>query len=155
MLFLAGFIITTTTLADTEINQDTIKTTQEAVTPVKSQNLPSHEDILVKYANLYGASSTELIKVVRCESGFQDGIVGDSGRSIGVAQFARGTFTQYSKQLGEKLDYNSSYDQLKLMSYMFSINKADHWTAHRALKNGGEYTFYSSFEQRWITSYCK
>lgn len=148
-IILANLINNTITLADVNNTQQT----QENVSTVA--NLPLYEKVAIKYSSLYGASSTEVIKVMQCESGFKMEAVGDSGKSNGIAQFNKGTFEQYSKQLGEKLDYNSLYDQIKLMSYMFSINKGNHWTAYRALKNGGTYTFYSSVEKQWITSYCK
>ena len=100
-------------------------------------------EMVDKYAIQYGVNQTIFKKVMYCESGGKPAPKGhnDGGRAYGIMQFHRPTFDSYSKKLGEKLDYKSYNDQIKLAAYMFSIGEANHWTAYRALMNGGVYIF--------------
>ena len=108
------------------------------------------------FADLYGVDSNLVQKIVQCESKGNKNAKGDFNKANGIAQFWEETFNRMSKILGEKLDYNSSYDQIKLLS--FAMSKPDlarEWTSYRAIKNGGSYTFYSKQYKKTLTVYCK
>lgn len=108
-----------------------------------------------KYSQYYGIDESVFKKVMWCESNNKPYKVGDGGRARNVLQFHKGTFDSYAKKLGEPLDYDSYHDQIKLGAYMFSIGEANHWTAYRAIKNGGTYSFYSTLLERHYTVTCK
>jgi hypothetical protein len=108
-----------------------------------------------KYAKQYGVDPVIFKKVMFCESHNKQSAIGDSGRAVGVFQFHKGTFDGYAKKLGKTLDINSYRDQIELAAYMFSIGEARHWTAYRAVMNGGTYSFYSTLLQKHYTVACK
>lgn len=111
------------------------------------------------FANVYGVDSSLIKKVVQCESQGSQNAVGDSGRSKGIAQFQKPTWDalvdKYQEQYNEELDYASSHDQLKLLTFSVATGYGNRWTAYRAIKNGGKYSFYSSQLKKHFTVYCK
>lgn len=107
------------------------------------------------FATLYGTDSSVVKKVVECESGGYHKAVGDGGRSNGIAQFQKSTFLRMEKKMGEDLNYDSSSDQIKLLTYAISQGWGNEWTAYRAIKNGGRYAFYSSQLKKHFVVYCK
>lgn len=111
------------------------------------------------FANLYGVDSRLVSKVIECESDGQHEAVGDGGRSRGIGQFQKPTFESleelYFKEYNEYLDYESEFDQIKLLTWSIANGHGRNWTAYRAIKNGGTYTFYSKQMKRWYTVYCK
>lgn len=129
--------------------------------PIKEQVVipePIHltqSEVIQKYSNIYAVSAETLTKVMMCESNLDNSKIGDNGLAIGIAQFHQPTFDNFSKQLGEDLDIKNEEHQIKLMAYAFSKGDANHWTAYRALKNGGTYTFYSKKLGKWFTVICK
>lgn len=99
-------------------------------------------EIIRYFTSLYGSDYDLVMSVLSCESGFRM-VEGDGGRSYGHAQYFLETFTRHSKALGETLNYESSFDQLKLISFSFSHSEAyrREWTTYRAIQNGGTYIF--------------
>jgi hypothetical protein len=85
----------------------------------------------------------------------------DGGYGLGVTGIHKKTFEGwlplYQKENGETLDYGSSYDQLKMMSWAFSKGNSyrNQWTTYVAYKRGGEYSFFSKLLQKHFTVYCK
>lgn len=73
-------------------------------------------------------NAAELRGVAWCESTHRPYAVGDGGRAVGIMQFHRPTFDMYSKQMGEELNYESSYDQIKVADYMWNKGLQRHWT---------------------------
>lgn len=67
-----------------------------------------------------------------CESGGRN-VYGDGGHAKGVFQYWQPTWDAFSKELGEKLDRDSTYDQIKLTAYAFSKGYQKHWTCYRML----------------------
>lgn len=123
--------------------------------PLKiSEELPLEKQVEL-FTLVYGGDAELNKKVIRCESGWDVKADGDGGISLGVAQFQLESFNRMSKAFGEKLDYNSSYDQLKLFVWAMNNGYAREWTAYRAIKNGGTYSFYSKQLGRHFTVYCK
>lgn len=107
------------------------------------------------YSNLYGADKQIVSKVIQCESKGNHSAVGDSGLSRGIGQFQKPTFINLSNKLGEELDYNSSHDQIKLMTWSIANGYGNNWTSYRAIQNGGSYSFYSSQLKKHFTVICK
>lgn len=88
-----------------------------------------------KYAQQYQIDASVFKKVMWCESSNRPDAIGDNGKAVGVMQFHKETFDEQSKLLGEELDYNSTKDQIKLASWMFSKNKQSHWTCYNKVTN--------------------
>jgi len=79
-------------------------------------------ELLTYYSNLYGAPEADLRLVGVCESGLRQVTNPNDGGSpsIGIFQYKVGTWSRYSKLLGEELDINSIHDQIKLTSFIFA-----------------------------------
>lgn len=107
------------------------------------------------YSLMYGVDKNLSSKVIQCESHYNINAVGDEGRSRGIAQFQEPSFNRLSRLMGEELDYNSSHDQIKLMVWSIANGHGMEWTAYRAIKNGGTYSFYSKQLQKHFTVVCK
>lgn len=106
------------------------------------------------FATLYGADSRIVKRVVDCESNGLHSAKGDGGRSVGIAQFQKATFLDLEYKMGEDLNYSSSFDQLKLLTWSIANGHGNRWTAYRALKNGGVYSFHSTQLNRDFTVRC-
>jgi hypothetical protein len=137
---------------------------QIPITPTKTEEVTVQSEPEVplspveyadKYAAQYGIDASVFKKVMWCESNNRQEARGDSNRAIGVYQFHKGTFDMYSKKLGKTLDIYSYRDQIELAAYMFSIGEARHWTAYRAVINGGTYSFYSNMLGKHFIVTCK
>lgn len=108
------------------------------------------------YSDLYGSDYNLVMSVLDCESDFRM-VSGDGGRSFGIGQFSKETFARHSKLLGESLDYYSKHDQAKLVSYIYSLGRNDlmrEWSTYVAIERGGEYSFWSSVNNRHYTVQC-
>lgn len=130
------------------IVSETIKITEQ---PISAQ--------IDYFATLYGTDSSVVKQVVECESNGYHGAVGDGGRSKGIAQFQKPTWDYllgvYKKKYNEELDYKSSFDQIKLLTFSIAEGHGNRWTAFRAIMNGGKYSFYSSQLKKSFVVYCK
>lgn len=111
------------------------------------------------FAQQYGVDSLLVKKIIKCESRWDINAEGDSGLSNGIAQFQKSTFERMEKEFVKDyrhdLDYNSSFDQIKLLSYAISKGWGNEWTAYRAIKNGGTYSFCSKQLKKCFKVYCK
>jgi len=121
---------------------------------VISPELPLEKQVEL-FTLVYGGDVELNKKVIKCESNGKQTAVGDSGLSRGIAQFQKPTFDRLSKKFGEELNYNSSYDQLKLMVWSIANGYGSNWTAYRAIKNGGTYSFYSKQLKKHFTVTCR
>lgn len=122
--------------------------------PIKiSEDLPIEKQVEL-FTLVYGGDVELNKKVIKCESGWNVKANGDGGISLGIAQFQLESFNRMSKAFGEKLDYYSSYDQLKLFVWAMNNGYAREWTAYRAIKNGGTYSFYSNQLKKHFTVKC-
>lgn len=120
--------------------------------PTKTQTTA---EMVQYFADQDGYSNAILSKVGSCESGLDQNAVGDHGEAIGTFQFHQQTFDYLSQKMGEELDINSQYDQIKLAAWALANGYGNEWTTYRAIQNGGSYTFYSQGENRYITVDCK
>lgn len=124
--------------------------------PIDPKTL-SPKEVITYYSNLYGADEALLLKMAECESGFNQGSLGDSGRAVGIYQYHAGTFKHYAKLFGQELDYYSAHDQAMLTAWL-SVNKPEslnEWTSYRAIRNGGTYAFYSKLLQKHFVVTCE
>lgn len=121
---------------------------------IKTPNLTIEQQITY-FSELYRADTDIVEKVIQCESRGKVDAVGDSGRSIGIAQFQKPTFKMLSDKLGEELDFNSSHDQIKLLSWSIANGYGKNWTAYRAIQNGGTYSFYSNQLKKHFKVTCR
>ena len=130
------------------------KVIAEPIEIINPLNLTT-KDQVVYFSKLYGGDSKIALRVMECESGGDHSTSSDGGRSNGVMQFQKETFTRMSKAMGLKLNYSSRYDQIKLATWALTQPKfASEWTTYRAIKNGGTYSFYSRQMKRHYTIKC-
>lgn len=99
------------------------------------QIILSPKEYISLYALKYGASEKELLSVAKCESSLVKSARGDGGKSIGIFQYKKNTFNQFSKLLGEQLDFYSYHDQAKLTAFVFAEypKLKSHWTCWKKL----------------------
>lgn len=78
----------------------------------------------------------EVEKIIECESGGRhDGVWGDGGRSYGIAQFQRRTFSYLAEKSGiEGLDWKDRDDQILLLRWSIDNGYGDLWTCYRKIK---------------------
>jgi len=126
---------------------------------VEAPELPieqrSYEQQITYYSELYGADPKVTLAVARCESGFSQKAIGDQKRAVGIYQYHLATFQRHSKLKGEELDRTSAHDQIKLATWAIANGYGNEWTAYRAIKNGGTYSFYSKLLGKHYTAHCK
>lgn len=113
------------------------------------------EGQVIYFSNLYGIDANIITRVIDCESQWEHSAKGDGGRSNGIGQFQKSTFNRLSKLMGEELDYNSQFDQIKLLTWSIANGHGREWTSFRALENGGIYKFYSKQLGKHFTVVCK
>ncbi len=86
------------------------------------------KDWIVKWSKFYGVDTNLSLEVARCESGFKPSALGDGGMAYGVYQFWPSTFDLFAQELGEKLDYHSVEDGIKLANWGLAHGKESHWS---------------------------
>lgn len=113
------------------------------------------QETIVKQATYYAAPVKKMTALFRCESHFNQHLIGEEGE-IGIAQYKKGTFITMSNAMGEKLDINSWSDQIKLTTWVWANHPEwmRQWTTWRALENGGVYTFTSRQTGKTYTIVC-
>lgn len=91
-----------------------------AEAPVVEKRVPTNpKELIVHFADMYGANEDELLVVAFCESGYKPHAVGDGGRARNIFQFHKPTFDRYARLMGEELSYDSAHDQAKLAAWIF------------------------------------
>jgi len=116
--------------------------------------------IIEEVAPMFDQDPELISKIAYCESKFKN-VVHDGGHGRGVTGIHKKTFdlwlVRYKKETNETLDYNSSYGQLKMMSWAFSKGNSyrNQWSTYVAYKNGGTYSFYSKLLKDNFTVKCK
>jgi hypothetical protein len=126
-----------------------------ASAPTRTLNQYSPKELADHYASISQGESRYTSAVIACESRYEPTSKGDGGRANNVGQFHKPTFERLSKLMGEELDYNSYYDQTKLLAWSLDNGYGANWTAYRAIKNGGTYSFYSKLLQKHYTATCR
>lgn len=115
-----------------------------------------------KYGNEYKSDMSILNAVIRCESKYNQNAKGDfkNGKylAIGLGQYHEETWERHTKLSGLGGSRYIEEDQIKQLAWTFangSEEMKEEWTSYRAIKNGGEYTFYSKQLQKTFTVKCK
>lgn len=90
-------------------------------------------EIIHEMSTTYDVNEKMLSEVIFCESSFRQDVPHDNGAGKGVTGFHRDTFNGWAERFDLKLNYNSSYDQIKLMAIAFTKgeNYRDDWTSYR------------------------
>ena len=126
--------------------------------PVIVKEEPTIAELTEKIAPAFNQDPKLIEKIIYCESGGKIQSH-DGGRGFNITGIHDATFNgwlkEYEKEYHETLNKDSSYDQIKMMSWAFSKGYSNQWTTMVAYKNGGEYTFYSKLLKRWFTARCK
>jgi len=126
-----------------------------AQAPTRGTNQYTPKELAEHYASISQGESRYTSAVIACESQYNPTAKGDGNRALGVAQFHKATFERLSKLMGEELDYYSYYDQTKLLAWGLENGYGNNWSAYRAIKNGGTYSFYSKLLGKHYTSVCR
>lgn len=101
--------------------------------PERSISEYTNIELVSYFATLYGANRGQLEGVINCESGWRPTVYGDGGHAYGLLQFHKPTFEMWEKQMGEDMDYYSSFDQIKMGAWAFSKGYTSHWTCYTKL----------------------
>lgn len=118
------------------------------------------EEMILEIAPRFEQDPALISKISFCESRHKE-VVHDGGHGLGVTGIHKRTFQgwlpKYEAEEGETLNYASSYDQLKMMSWAFSKGDSyrNQWTTYVAYKKGGTYSFYSRLLKGHYTVRCK
>lgn len=100
--------------------------------PLVLKDLPV-EEIVKYYATEYHVDSSQLIAVMKCESGGKQTAVGDNGAAHGIFQFHAQTFLSFAERMGEKLDRESAVDQSKMAAWAWANKLQSHWSCAKSL----------------------
>jgi hypothetical protein len=107
------------------------------IPPVPSCVSADVREMATCYAELYGADIKVVNLVLNDESKFTCVPKGhnDGGRAFGPAQFHKPTFERHAKLMGEKLDYYSCSDQVKLFTWVFANRTKEkcEWTLYKKI----------------------
>jgi len=108
----------------------------EIIENTKQLTIP---EIIKKFSNEYNLSSQMMSEIIFCESSFNTHAIHDGGQGKGVTGFHKNTFLAWEKQSGMNLNYDSTYDQIKLMSWAFAQGEKyrDDWTSYNRYKKYG------------------
>ena len=96
--------------------------------------------IIEKIAPQFGQDPSLIKKVVWMESMYNPNSIHDGGKGKGITGFHKDTFDRYNKiykkKYNEELNYNSSLDQIKLMSFVFSRSEKERhaWTSYTKIQ---------------------
>ena len=105
-------------------------------TVVYAKEPSTPEELISHFAQIYGANEELLQKVAYCESRYNYLARGDGGYAVGIFQFHQPTWDSFSRDFGEELNIQSSYDQAKLASWAFSKGLQSHWTCTKIVLRG-------------------
>lgn len=112
--------------------QASIMTENERIAQIEAMSIP-------ELITLLGGKNAPIIaNVARCESGFNpkainydDGAKGS--HSYGLMQFKIPTWQHFTKMMGEDLNMESAYDQIRVSNFMISKGYGFHWSCYQRL----------------------
>ena len=84
------------------------------------------QEAIIRWANHYGVSSAQLLRVAECESHFDPNA--NNGSHFGVFQFAPSTFSANAARCGAGTDIWNIENQAKTAAYMFSKGQSGQWS---------------------------
>lgn len=91
----------------------------------------------------YGGSQSRTIEVIaRCESGLRMSAINYNDGSQGshsyyLMQFKIGTWKHFTKMMGEELNMDSAYDQIRVAKFMLDNDYGHHWSCYTKMKKSG------------------
>lgn len=92
------------------------------------------EALIIQWANHYGVSADRLLRVAKCESGYNPTVVNrnytarDGGNPTGLFQFLPSTFRRYQAKAGlSGLDIFNASDSARVAAFAFSVGGAGEW----------------------------
>lgn len=138
----------------------TIPKSTQSIAPVITPNEMTIEEMINDASLRFKQDPLLISKISYCESKHKN-VVHDGGHGKGITGIHKKTFERwlpkYEAENGEILNYDSTYDQLKMMSWAFSQGDAyrNQWTTYVAYKKGGTYSFYSNLLKNNFTVRCK
>lgn len=136
----------------------TLHTDSKTTEVVIEEPEPTLEQIIYQIAPKFNQDPALIEKIIYCESGGEIKSH-DGGRGTNITGIHNTTFNywlpKYEASQNETLNIDSTYDQIKMMSWAFSQGYANQWTTYVAYTSGGTYTFYSSLMGRMYTARCK
>jgi len=108
----------------TKVVQSIVPTAQAATGDVQGS--------IVKWANAYGVDPNWLLRVAKCESGFNPlaqnkGYYAGGGNPSGLFQFLPQTFSANAARAGIVGDIWNADDSAHVAAYMFSIGQSGQW----------------------------
>lgn len=107
---------------------------------IDTQRVMTIPEVIHEISTTYGVNEKMLSEIIFCESSFRQDVPHDNGAGKGVTGFHRKTFNSWNKKFfNGELNYNSSYDQIKLMAFVFTQGEEyrDDWTSYvRYVKYG-------------------
>ncbi|MFA5987453.1 MAG: transglycosylase SLT domain-containing protein [Candidatus Paceibacterota bacterium] len=89
--------------------------------------------LIEKYSKQYELPKQLALDIAACESNLKPTAVGDGGKAYGIYQFHKPTFSLLSKKMGEKLDYYSIEDNIRLAIWAISTDRGFHWSCYNKL----------------------
>ena len=132
----------------------------ERMPVMAKQEFKTVDEIINEVAPKFGQDPKLISKITFCESSHKVQSH-DGGRAYNITGIHNTTFNywlkQYEKEMNETLDINSTYDQIKIMSWAFSKGDKyrNQWTSYVSYTNGGTYTFYSKMLGKTFTAKCR
>lgn len=160
ILMLKHTIIAMMILISTVAQANTGQVEMFKETPYVEVKEKTVDEMIIEIAPMFNQEPSLIKKIIYCESGGEVKSH-DGGRGTNITGIHNTTFDywlkKYEKEYNETLNKESTYDQIKMMSWAFSQGEdyRRQWTSYVAYKNGGEYTFYSSLLKGTYTSRCK
>lgn len=112
-------------------------------------------DIVTHFAIENGVAPSLALRVMDCESGGIQDTTSDRGLSHGIFQIQKATWERFTREMGERLDYDSPMDQAKVATWAMAHGHANEWTTFVAISKGGRYSFYSRQLKKHFTVVCK
>lgn len=110
----------------------------DSIVPPTSQKV-AYMLLINAYSTRSNVSAAEVKNVIKHESNYVSGAIGDHGAAYGIGQYHADEFNHYAalyfKATGEKLDYHSDRDQIVLMTFQWKNypKSRNDWSTYRKL----------------------
>lgn len=103
-----------------------------AASPTRTIYQYSPRELVAYFAQEYNSSVSEMDATITCESNWDPKSTGDHNLANGISQFHQATFNSWSKEMGETLNYNSTFDQIKVMAWAYAQGESfkENWSCY-------------------------
>lgn len=130
--------------SDTVVKENEDYSEQVGESPYKKE-FKTVEQIIEEKSLKYNLNPETMKKIIFCESSFNENSVHDGGLGRGIVGYHKNTFENHHSKLffkatGQELNYNSTNDQIELMTFIFANypNERFKWTSFNKLQRYGE-----------------